>query len=335
MGKDNSKVEDAKRWIEGEIAEDAFKDARLGRRFKSLLEQLAAGTGESIRWLQNLSQSTRLLGDPARCVHIGDRESDIYELFCTTREEGTHFLVRTCVNRRAGDGGYTITDAMESAPVMGQHRLEVRNDKGEKSKACLDIKYSRLTVQPPIGKRKRYPALALTVIHATERGTPEGRSKIVWKLITDLPIYSCDDAVEKLNWYATRWKIEVFFKVLKSGCKAEDSKLRTAERLAKLISVLCIVSWRIYWLTMLKRTMPNAPATAALTNDEITLLDRLGNRPAKNQLRPATLSQYLLSIAKLGGYLNRTSDPPPGNMVIWRGLSRLNDIMIGTKLVGN
>jgi len=114
---------------------------------------------------------------------------------------------------------------MEDVPVMGQHRLKVRNDKGDASEACLDIKYTRLTVQPPIGKHKRYPALDLTVIHATERGTQEGRSKIVWKLITDLPIRSCEDAVEKLNWYATRWKIEVFFKVLKSGCKAEDSKL--------------------------------------------------------------------------------------------------------------
>lgn len=119
-----------------------------------------------------------------------------------------------------------------------------------------------------MGKHKCYPALDLAVIHAMKRGTPEGRSKIVWKLITDLPIRSCDDAAEKLNWYATRWKIEVFFKVLKSGCKAEDSKLRTVERLAKLISVLCIVSWLIYWLTMLNRTVRDAPATTALTNSK-------------------------------------------------------------------
>src|SRR3954464_9397175 len=37
---------------------------------------------ESVRWLENLKQSTTLLGDPPRCVHVGDRESDIYELFC-------------------------------------------------------------------------------------------------------------------------------------------------------------------------------------------------------------------------------------------------------------
>src|SRR5260370_8954388 len=54
---------------------------------------------ESIRWLENLKQSTELLGDPGRCIHIGDRESDIYELFCTAHEVGTHFLVRTSVDR--------------------------------------------------------------------------------------------------------------------------------------------------------------------------------------------------------------------------------------------
>lgn len=54
---------------------------------------------ESFRWLENLRQSTALLNDPTRCVHIGDRESDIYELFCTAQDVGTHFLLRTCVDR--------------------------------------------------------------------------------------------------------------------------------------------------------------------------------------------------------------------------------------------
>ena len=59
---------------------------------------------ESIRWLENLRRSTALFDAPDRCIHIGDRESDIYELFCTAAELGTHFLVRTCVDRLAGDG---------------------------------------------------------------------------------------------------------------------------------------------------------------------------------------------------------------------------------------
>ncbi|MGJ0506232.1 MAG: hypothetical protein ACR652_03680 [Methylocystis sp.] len=76
----------------------------------------------------------------------------------------------------------------------------------------------RMVVQPPIGKQKRYPALDLAVIYATERGAPKGRKPIVWKLITDLPVRGRAEAVEKINWYAMRCKIEMFHKVLKSGC---------------------------------------------------------------------------------------------------------------------
>ena len=163
-------------------------------------------------------------------MHIGDRESDIYELFCTAQAVETHFLVRTCVDRLAGDGGHTIADDMDDVAVKGLHRVETRDHDGNPDKAVLAIRYRTIRVLPPIGKQTRYPALVLTVIQAEERGKPKNRETIHWKLITDLPVRSRRDAVEKINWYALRWKIEVFHKILKSGCKAEESRLRTAER---------------------------------------------------------------------------------------------------------
>src|SRR5712692_2861556 len=174
--------------------------------------------------------------------------------------------------------------------------------------------------------RKRYPALTLTVLHAQEREEPTDRPRIDWKLITDLPVHSHEAAVEKLRWYALRWKIEVFHKILKSGCRAEEARLRTAERLVKLISVFCILSWRVFWMTMINRSAPNAEPGLALTDVETTLLDQLV--PDKDHRAPheKTLSAYLVKIARLGGYLARASDPPPGNIVMWRGLSRLTDI---------
>ena len=75
----------------------------------------------------------------------------------------------------------------------------------------------------------------------------------------------------------------------------------------------------------------------ALTRVETQLLDRL--LPATPESRKATLSTYLIKIARLGGYLARRSDSPPGNTVMWRGLSRLTDIelgfLLGVQLVGN
>lgn len=293
---------------------------------------------ESYRWLENMKQSTALFEDPRRCVHIGDRESDIYELFCTAQAVGTHFLFRTCVDRLAGDGEHTIADEMKEVPVQGLHRIEVRNHKGEVSEAILEIRYRRLLVLPPIGKQKQYPELVLTVLYAQERGTPQGRERIDWKLITDLPVRSRAEAIEKLEWYAMRWKIETLHKILKSGCKAEESKLRTAERLVNLVAVLCILSWRVYWITMMNRTAPDAPPAVAFTELELWLLDELVDDKA-GKVPQRTLTTYLIKLARLGGYLARAHDPPPGNKVMWRGLSRLTDIelgaMIATQLVGN
>jgi hypothetical protein len=294
---------------------------------------------ESIRWLENMRQSTTLFGDPARCIHIGDRESDIYELFCTARELGTHFLVRSCVDRLAGDGNHTIADEMKDVEVAGHHQVEICDSKGRVDTATVEIRYRSIRVLPPIGKQKGYPALTLTVLHAREPEEPTDRPRIDWKLITDLPVRSHDAAIEKLHWYALRWKIEVFHKILKSGCRAEAARLRTAERLVNLISVFCIMSWRVFWMTMINRSAPDAAPDLALTDVETTLLDRLVPDRESPPLRKKALSFYLIKIARLGGYLARASDPPPGNAVMWRGLSRLTDIKLGAMhgagLVGN
>jgi hypothetical protein len=171
----------------------------------------------------------------------------------------------------------------------------------------------------------------LTVLHAREREDPENRKRIEWKLITDLPVTSRRQAIEKLDWYALRWKIETFHKILKSGCKAEDSRLRTADRLANLISVFCIISWRIFFLTMLNRVCPDADPRLALTHIEIDLLNSLV-KDSKRFRQALPLSGYLAKIAQLGGYLARTNDPAPGNTVMWRGMRRLADTQLGFNL---
>ncbi len=295
---------------------------------------------ESIRWLENLKDSTHLFNDPDRCVHIGDRESDIYELFHTAQQEGTHFLIRTCVNRLAIDGKSTVKKEMETVQIKGFHTLCVRNKKGEEREAKLAIKYQKMLIYPPIGKNKKYSELSLTVIHAEEVSPPNTNDCIQWKLITDLPINTPQEAIEKLDWYSMRWKIETFHKILKSGCQAESLKLRTAERLINLIAIFCILSWRVFWMTMMNRLCPSMPAKVAFTDAEIQLLDLLTNDQKKiSTTTQKVLSHYLIKIAKLGGYLGRAQDHPPGNCVIWKGISRLADIQYGFnivhKLVGN
>lgn len=290
---------------------------------------------ESWRWLENLRQATERLGDSHRCVHIGDRESDICELFCAAKEANTHFLVRTVADRLAESGQTTILEEMDKAR-HGIHVVELTDRQGKTFKAKLVVRFRRMTVRPPIGKQKQYPALALTVIHAREIHCPKGREPVEWKLLTDLATPGLKDAVHKLDWYAMRWKIETFHKVIKSGCRAEDARLRTAQRLSNLLAINCIVAWRVFWLCMVNRTSPQASASLVFTDTEIQLLRHADPKPSRAK---KTLADHLYAVARLGGYLSRTHDPPPGNMVLWRGFTRLMDIHIGyciaAKLMGN
>ena len=136
-----------------------------------------------------------------------------------------------------------------------------------------------------------------------------------------------------------RWKIEIFHKIMKSGCNAEKVKLRTAERLVNLLAVFCILSWRIFWITMSSRPSPEAAPDVALTAMGVKILDRVvpDKQPTAGSARG--LAVYVVKIARLGGYLNRSRDPPPGNIVMWRGMTRLTDIALGvslaTETVGN
>ncbi|WP_213992174.1 hypothetical protein [Sodalis sp. dw_96] len=150
-------------------------------------------------------------------MHIGDRESDIYELYCLASELNTHFLVRTCVNRLAENT--TMEEEMKNVPSdhQGRHRILLRNDKEGAHEIILNVRWKTFTLHPPIGKAKQYPDLQLTAIIATEEGPKNNNARVEWKLLTDLPVTNLAESTEKLEWYSHRWKIETFHKVMKSG----------------------------------------------------------------------------------------------------------------------
>ena len=119
--------------------------------------------------------------------------------------------------------------------------------------------------------------------------------------------------------------------MLKSGCRAEAARLRTAGRLTKRIAVLSVIAWRCFWTAMIAHAAPQGPAEVALTPAEIDAPDRVG-RDRADPPRIKTLSVHLAKLARLGGCLARTRDPPPGNIVMRRGWPRPAGIMTGAEL---
>jgi hypothetical protein len=174
----------------------AFK----GREAKRKAHRVPIEEKESVRWLENMRSSTQLLGQPQPSIHVGDQESDIFELFGAARQLGTHFPVRTRADRLADGGPETVAEAIGRSPRRGLYRVAVRNRKGEESEAVLEIRYRRMRIQTAKGKKKRYPEQMVAVIEAREQESPPDRDRIDGKLITDLTVRTRSQAVEKVQW---------------------------------------------------------------------------------------------------------------------------------------
>lgn len=284
-------------------------------------------TKESQRWLDNISRTHEVTDcDAQKLVHVGDREADIYELFSLCAQLNTYFLVRVCVNRLADEG--TLSEEIALSKKRFSKRIKFDDAKGNKVSTRLGVKVKKLLLHPPTYKTKEYDDLDVTVVSAVEEKKPADRERIRWTLITNLPVTTKADALNVLHWYKERWKIEVYFKVLKSGLGLESSKLRERKRLERWIALCCLVGWRIQWLTMLARESDTFPETRVFSKSECLIL----KRTAKLHDGAAGIKVYLYALAMLGGYLNRTKDPPPGIMVIWRGVRRLSELRQGYEM---
>lgn len=133
-----------------------------------------------------------LLRDPQRCIHVGDRESDIYELYCLGQELYTKFLVRAQTDRLAAKSGpddsepHRVRARFAQVAWVGTHEVDVAG-KGSRA-AKLQVKFATIETLPPIGKQKRYKPQMLTWIHAVETDPPDPKDEINWHLVTNLPV---------------------------------------------------------------------------------------------------------------------------------------------------
>ena len=140
-----------------------------------------------------------------------------------------------------------------------------------------------------------------------------------------VPVTTLVEAVERVQWYAKRWGIEVFHRILKSGCQIEDRQLGTADRLEACLAIDAVVAWRIHHLTWLGRATPDLPCTVAFDDDQWKAVIVFKTRKPPPE-QPPSLRQMIRSIAQLGGFLARKSDGEPGSQTLWRGLQRMDDI---------
>ena len=290
---------------------------------------------ESNKWLETMAAAQEALPSDIFAVHICDREGDIFEFFCKANEVKANYLCRRQYNRiiEDGSGDIRLNDYIASIPEAGRITVQVPRDSHTKRisrNAELEIKYGKCVMPKPrnLAKNDELPeSIEVYFVSAVEIGAPEGQERIFWQLITNVPTESFEDAVTRIQWYIQRWKIEMFHKTLKGGCKVEELQSESAEKLMKLVAIYSIIALQIMLISYAARTSPDETCETFLTEDEWKILYRVANRTKRLPEKPPTILEAVIMIAKLGGFLARKSDGFPGVAVIWRGLTSFYAIL--------
>lgn len=341
-------VMDAHTWSRTLLKRDLCPSKK--KRHSQLLHQPICEK-ESHRWLEGYQTVChyRQSCPNTQCIVIGDRESDIYDIFhdCAHGNHGlkADWLVRVMINRRLVDEQgkqlpHLLYDELTRAPVLGQHTFKLPKQGQRKARQVTQtIQMVRVRLSPPTGRRgpQRLLPIEATVILAKEINPPKGVEPLHWKLMTNITLSNMEEALEAIKWYLCRWQIEVYFKILKSGCQLENIQLTEASRFKPCIALYLIIAWRILYLTMLARNNPNVSCEQCFIKEEWQLVYLMVKKKPPSD-PPITLMEMTRLLGQLGGFTNRRSVPFPGIKCLWRGIKKLYEAFNTQhllKLMGN
>ena len=283
---------------------------------------------ESTRWVEGYG----IVADLAetvpdiRLVYVADREGDLRALMDTAARRGcpADWLIRSQHDRNTADGD-KLWDRLARSEALGEVEFALPAAPGRPARVVRQTLYRDAVTLPA---RKGAPAVTATAILAREEQPPTGQQAVAWRLLTNREADTLEAVVELIDGYRRRWLAEIFFRILKSGCRVEALQLGTLERLERALVIYLIIAWRILHLVTWGRHCPNLPCEVVFDPEEWQAAWIVAHR-TKPPETPPPLSQMVRLIAGFGGFLDRKGDGHPGPKTLWEGLQRVQMFALG------
>ena len=285
---------------------------------------------ESHKWVTSLQavNAARVMCPTTTFISVGDRESDVYDLFLEGREEGVDLLVRASWDRRVEHEEKYLWAAMASAPQVAtlQVRVPKRGQQAARS-ASVRVHLREVVLRPPKAREKeKLVPVRVRAVWVVEEKPPAGVKALEWLLLTTCEVEGGAGALEVVEWYACRWGIEVWHRVLKSGCRIEARQLESAARLERCLALYSVIAWRILYATMLARVSAGGELRGGVGGGGMAGVVGGDPQAATPPKQPPSLRQAVRWIGQLGGFLGRKGDGEPGAEVLWKGFQHLLDL---------
>lgn len=280
-GRDGSPLAPMRMYLKSAAGQMAGTGGHVVRRDTAHIEQILPTMKASRGW--NLSR---------RLVHVIDREADSADHYRQWDGAGEWFLVRADdrVVRWEGqsvrisqiDRHMRESGQLQDAREVIYHGRAYRQWVGQTTVTLYRAGKHRVN-----GRQKEVPGRALTLrLVVAQVRDNAGRVLARWWLLSNVPIEQASAQTIAL-WYYWRWRIESYFKLLKSGGQQieawqQETAMATARRLL-VASMACVLAWNLE-----RDRTPEGRQMAAL-------LVRLSGRQMK-RTRPVTASALLAGL---------------------------------------
>jgi len=285
---------------------------------------------ESLRWLRML-EAIESRREGFDCIHVMDREADIFDLMASAMGAGARFIIRGDKERALANEAGIVADLLAKTEVRGYRETHVSLRQPKRRElikprpgATRKERIAKLAVGSHVVELRRpgtskFPekSLKINLVHVWERRPPKGESPIDWVLFTTEPVETFEQLHTVVDHYESRWLIEEFFKALKTGCAVEKRQLQSLLALTNALAVFAVVAWRMLLARGASRQHPEGPATSVLSRTQLRLLQH----KLKLKALPGTVQEAIYAVARLGGHLKRNGDP--GWLTLGRGFERL------------
>ena len=290
-----------------------------------------------MRWLRGLEKSAQLGRACAdtRVINVCDREGDIWAMYETqARDSDSGLLVRSCRSKQRKvmtDNGRKIDlrAYMGQLSACGEEIVHMAAFGGGKARqartARLEVRIAKVELCAPDNKPQTLPMIA---VYAHEPEPPRGVEALDWLLLCSEGEAGLENARRILHWYRRRWVIEEFFRVLKSGTRIEKRMFDDAEDLRKCLAFDAITAWRVFDLERMARDKPQAPATDAMSKDEVLVLYLELSRKGIIKIRAPPdwvpdICTFVVDLGRYVGFRPTRRQPLPGTKKIWQGMKFL------------
>lgn len=284
------------------------------------------GPLESERWIKGYERIAEMSErvSNTRLVYVADREADILRLMQCAHalDYPADWLIRSQHNRSLPEGD-KLWDAVLAGTPLGEIQFAFASRHGQLARKVRQQIWSRRITLPAKGGGE----LTVTCLVAREVDAPKGVKPIEWRLLTNREAPSLEAAVELINWYRVRWEIEMFFNVLKNGCRVETLQLATIGKIELALAVFMVVAWRLARLMRMGRIHPDLDAALLFSTEEWQAAYILAKKPVPK--KSPCVRDVIRRVAGLGGFLGRKGDGEPGVKTLWLGWQRVRDFAEG------